>query len=335
METLEGALYSPSNTGIATTITSQDSRAYSDANPIDKLNDFLQSKDVSPIRYPVKVPWEEASARTRRRHIRKAKQAVQAVLEEVAPNQSEHLWQSVVESMSSDKQEDDNIDQVLMNALTECYNNANSWETRRQILSIMADKVTFSTLKKWIPGLTRYRFSVARKHALIHGRGVPLPMIKQTKMFVSQIQLDHFLDFITSPYVIQDMPFGQKSIELSTKEIVKVPNVIRMLIPESIVKQYLGYAVETNFKALGRSTLLRILSVCSASVRKSLQGLDYISSAGAQAFDDLSVVVDHLGDEFMGMEWAKDQKDRLKSDKRYLKSDFKVYLNNYYTIQLY
>ena len=90
---------------------------------------------------------------------------MQAVLEEVAPNQSEHLWQSVVESMSSDKQEDDNIDQVIMNDLTECYNNANSWETRRQILSIMADKVTFSTLKKWIPGLTRYRFSVARKHA--------------------------------------------------------------------------------------------------------------------------------------------------------------------------
>ena len=66
-----------------------------------------------------------------------------------------------------------------------------------------------------------------------------------------------------------------------------------------------------------------------------MQGLDYISSAGAQAFDDLSVVVDHLGDEFMGMEWAKDQKDRLKSAKRYLKSDFKVYQNNYYTIQLY
>jgi predicted secreted protein len=73
---------------------------------------------------------------------------VQAVIEEVAPNQSEHLWQSVVESMSSDKQEDDNIDQVLMIALTECYNNANSWETRCEILSIMADKVTFSTLKK-------------------------------------------------------------------------------------------------------------------------------------------------------------------------------------------
>ncbi|CAB4030368.1 Hypothetical predicted protein [Paramuricea clavata] len=128
------------------------------------------------------------------------------------------------------------------------------------------------------------------------------------------------------------MPFGQKSIELSTEEIVKVPNVIRMLIPESIIKQYLGYAVENNFKALGRSTMSRILSVCSASVRKYLQGLDYISSAGAQAFDDLSVVVDHLGDKFMGMEWAKDQKDRLKSAKRYLKSDFKVHVSKQTTV---
>ena len=121
------------------------------------------------------------------------------------------------------------------------------------------------------------------------------------------------------------MPFGEKSIEFSTKEIVKVPNVIRMLIPESIVKQYLAYADEGNFTPLRRSTLLRILSVCLASVRKSLQGLDYISSAGAQAFDGLnSIVVDQLGDEFMGMIWAKDQKERLKSAKRYLKSDCKV-----------
>ena len=37
-----------------------------------------------------------------------------------------------------------NVDQVLINALAECYNSANSWESRRQILSIMADKVAFS-----------------------------------------------------------------------------------------------------------------------------------------------------------------------------------------------
>ena len=98
------------------------------------------------------------------------------------------------------------------------------------------------------------------------------------------------------------------------------------MIPECIVKQYLTYSEERGFTQMSRRILLRILSVCSASVRKSLQGLDYISSAVGQAFDDLAEVVNRLGDEFMGMTWAREQKERLKSAKRYLKVDFKVKL---------
>ena len=119
-------------------------------------------------------------------------------------------------------------------------------------------------------------------------------------MFVSQMQVDHFLDFITSPYVIQDLQFGQRSIRLSRNKMVTVPNVVRMMIPESIVKQYFAYAEESNFKPLSRRTLLNILSVCSMSVCKSLEGLDYVSSNGAQAFDDLCDAAKRLGDDFMG-----------------------------------
>ena len=143
-------------------------------------------------------------------------------------------------------------------------------------------------------------------------------------MAVFQSQLDHFLDFITSTHVIQDLPFGQKSIKLSTKEVITVPNVIRMMVPESIVKQYLAYSCESGFTTLSRSKLLRILNVCSASVRTSLQGLDYIRCAGSQAFDDLHDVVNRLGDSFMGMTWARKQKERLQSAKRYLKGEFKL-----------
>ena len=143
-------------------------------------------------------------------------------------------------------------------------------------------------------------------------------------MFVSQSQVGHFLDFITSLHVIRDLPFGQRSIKLSTNEVVSVPNVVRMMIPESIVKQYFAYAEESNFEPLRRRTLLNILSVCSASVRKSLQGLDYFSSNETQAFDDLCDVAQRLGDDFMGMSWAREQKEHLKNSKRYLKSDFEV-----------
>ena len=97
-----------------------------------------------------------------------------------------------------------------------------------------------------------------------------------------------------------------------------------MLIPESTVKQYLAFAEESNFTPLSSRTLLNILSVCAASTRKSLQGLDYISSAGAQAFDELINVVERLGDHLMRMTWAREQKERLMSSKRCLKSDYKV-----------
>ena len=88
-----------------------------------------------------------------------------------------------------------------------------------------------------------------------------------------------------------------------------------MMIPEYIVKQYFAYAEESNFKPLSRRTLLYILTVCSASVRKSLQGLDYVSCNGAKAFDDLCDVAKRLGDYFMGMSWARGQMEHLKNTK--------------------
>jgi len=60
-------------------------------------------------------------------------------------------------------------------------------------------------------------------------------------------------------------------------------------------------------------------------VRKSLQGLDYVSAEGAKAFDELAAIIDQLGDNYgKGLSWAKDQSEKLKMAKRYLKADFKV-----------
>ena len=110
---------------------------------------------------------------------------------------------------------------------------------------------------------------------------------KSTRIRIPQAKLDHFLSFLTSSNVVQDLPFGEKTLVLSTKAEIKVPNVIRAIIPESIVKQYQSYCKETDFQPMSRSTLCRIMKVCSATVRKSLQGLDHVAADGAQAFDDL------------------------------------------------
>ncbi|KAK3715613.1 hypothetical protein QZH41_000987 [Actinostola sp. cb2023] len=125
------------------------------------------------------------------------------------------------QQLSSDEDsKGDSIDNTLMEALAECYQAASSWETRRQILSIMADKVRYSKALRYIP----------------------------------------------------------------------------------------------------------------ASVRKSLQGLDYVSSAGAQAFEDLFDVVERLGDAGKGMGWTKDLQSRLRAAKRYLKNDYKVHVSQVATV---
>ena len=160
---------------------------------------------------------------------------------------------------------------------------------------------------------------------LLHGRGAVPQVEKNTRIRIPQAKLDHFLSFLTSSNVVQDLPFEEKILVLSTKAEIKVPNVIRAIIPESIVKQYQSYCKETDFQPMSRSTLCRIMKVCSATVRKSLQGLDYVPADGVQAFDDLVEVVQKLGSDFgKGLSWANDKIDKLKNVKCYLKSDYKV-----------
>ena len=116
----------------------------------------------------------------------------------------------------------------------------------------------------------------------------------------------------------------KKVVSLSTKEVIKIPNVVHNMIPVCIVQQYKTYSKKENFTPLSCSTLLRVLQVCPASTQKTLQGIDYISSAGAQGFDDLESAAERLGEMDMGMSWAKEKKEHLKKCKCNLKSPYQV-----------
>ncbi|KAK2564086.1 hypothetical protein P5673_012307 [Acropora cervicornis] len=164
--------YSPSGFSQASdvSLTMTDPAADDQADTTkDKLNSYLASRDISPIRSTMVIPWDTAGDRTKRQYVRKAKQVVFATLEEIAPSSPEMLFKAVEESLK--KGEADDMDSALLEALVESYENSNHWSTRRQILSVIADKVSFSTLQKWIPDLTRYRYNIARHHRLLHGRG--------------------------------------------------------------------------------------------------------------------------------------------------------------------
>ena len=310
--------------------TSDLEEAKEDTTSREKLNLFLASRGVSPIRRVMTTPWAEAAERTKRFYVRKAKQVVQATLEEIAPQRPEML----LNELQKVNRESDSMNATLLEALIECYSNASHWSSQRQILSIIADKVSFPTLQKWLPDLSRYRYNIARHHLLLHGRGAEVTQQKQTKTRVSQDRLDHFLAFITSTRIIQDLPFGQKTLKLSSGNAITIPNVVRSTIPSHIVKQYNSYCLDTGFQSpLSRSSLYRVLKVCAASTRTSLQGLDYFTSDGAKAFDDLIAIADKLGDYCEGgLEWSKELTSKLRLSKRYMKVDYKVSLKQQHSV---
>ena len=114
--------------------------------------------------------------------------------------------------------------------------------------------------------------------------------------------------------------------KLSTGEVIKTPNVVRTLILERIMQQYYQLREETRFTPMSKSTLLRVLDACSASVRKSLQGLDNFSAQGSNAFDDLCETVDRIEERAKSQAWAKETKQTLRDAKQYLSTDYKVRL---------
>lgn len=190
----------------------------------------------------------------------------------------------------------------------------------------MAGIASYKEISWHIPGLTQYRYTIANLHRLQYGPAAPVPerTCPVPRLRIDKKQLDHFLAYITSPHLVQDLPFGEKSLKLSSGKVISVPNVIRTMIPQRIAKQYIEYCSETEFKPFSERTMLRVLSECSASVRKSLQGLDYIAAEGTKAFDDLSELINQTA---TTGDLGASLQENLKAAKLYLKGDYKVNTN--------
>ena len=250
--------------------------------PLRLLNTFLEECDVKTIIKP-QIEWNDCVDRTKRRYIQHTRDIIVAVLKVVSPENAGYLWTALQASKAVNGELGVEgillpAQRVYLEAIAETYKNASSCDTRRQILSIMTGTASLAAIREFIPGLTQFRYTVANLHRLQHGTGASVPRQPTARFREDEAQLDHFLQFITSPHIVQDLPFGQKSLQLSNGNVVEVPNVIRGLIPERITTQYKQFRKEVGFIPFSQRTMLRILSACSATVRKSLRGLDYTDS---------------------------------------------------------
>ena len=142
------------------------------------------------------------SEQSKNYRVSKATGAIVATLKVIATDDAGSLWEAIQEKGSVDKALgiEHLADKKYLEALAEAYQNATSWETRRQVLSIFADLLPFSEIQKYIPGVTKYRVRVAKLHIQRQGRGSAVPVQKSPRMKIDENQLDHLLSFITSPH---------------------------------------------------------------------------------------------------------------------------------------
>lgn len=152
-------------------------------------------------------------------------------------------------------------------------------------------------IRMFIPNLSHYRFYMARHHADFQGKGVVIENTRAPTIRYDDYQLAHFIEFIVSLHICTDLPFGEKQLHLSGGETLVIPLTIRNLAPQRIITQYYNYCKEYydhTFHPLGESTLFSILHGCSASICRSLAGLDSISAEGSTAFYFLMSIIDEL-----------------------------------------
>lgn len=298
-----------------------------------KLNDAVSNISggrYSPVMSTLNTAWEDVSDTQQQYYIRKAKESIATSLSVIAPGQEEMVWKTLqtgtlLETNSDNRGKRKHFDprSDLVDGLVKAYQQAKHWRTKRQILSLFADDFSRAELQNMIPGLSKWRIDQARQHATEAGKGQPVPEITRYRARIDYEKVDHFVEYISRPEFIQDVAFGTKTLKLDSGERIVIPAVVRTVIPSRIISQYLAYCEEQEFEPATERSLYRMIEVCSASIQKSLQGLDNTTSEGADAFDQITSMLEKFVNQGIDVTPLQTQ---LKDGKRYLKTDFKTHV---------
>ena len=216
---------------------------------IDKLVELLK---LQHIPFPQRS-FTDYSHKMKKLYISHISRMIMRLLDILFPGESCVIFNKIVEEAGvSQHTENKNFSGSLLDGLVASYNKAETWQARRQVLSVLTSSLTYSNTMKLIPEVTQYRYYMAQKHALQYGSALPVEPKDTTRARMDLKKLDNFMDFITSPYIVKDLPYGERRIKLSTGETVETPNVIRSMGPAAIITQYKFLSEEQNFTPLGK-----------------------------------------------------------------------------------
>ena len=187
----------------------------------------ITSGRYSPILSTLNTSWDDISNTQQRYYIRKATEAITTTLSIICPGQENEIWSALRQApillenknpAESSKRTYFDQKSGIIDALVKAHNEAESWQPKRQILSLFANDFSHAELQQIIPGLSKWRIDQARQHVIHTGQGQPVP---DQPIFCTRIdaaKVDQFLDFIAHPDLLQVVAFGTKNLKLDSGE---------------------------------------------------------------------------------------------------------------------
>ena len=115
----------------------------------------------SPIASTLNTSWDDVSVTQQKYYQRKMKEVIQAALSVVVPGQEEYMWNCLRDEREiADVSEEPpakrkRMDIGLVQTLISAHNDAENWQTKRQILSLFVNDFSKTELQEMIPGLSK------------------------------------------------------------------------------------------------------------------------------------------------------------------------------------
>lgn len=184
------------------------------SEPRETLNALLNQCQIQPLRRSW-TDWDKVNERTRKHYTQRSGEIVSIVIKVISPANAPKIWNALQSSSMVNQQLRAHqpflpSERAYLQAMAEGYANLSSWDTRRQVLSVMSGVASFGAISEFIPGLTQYRYTMENLHRVQYGRSALVPSQRAPRIKIDLQQLDHFLGFITSPHLVQVLPFGKE-----------------------------------------------------------------------------------------------------------------------------
>ena len=148
------------------------------------VNEFIRSAPcacgrIDPVVRQLSIPWKEAAPSTQRYYRQKGKEIIEVALDCLAPGQAIELLSELMKHMEKkEKQNSVDTDVSEISRLIKLYEEANSWFTKRQILSVFVNDYSKAQLQLLIPEVSIWAIDEARRHAAKVGVGKPVPQME-------------------------------------------------------------------------------------------------------------------------------------------------------------